>query len=195
MHHLLRRDVVSTIVLTAAMWLTRSHQIDDHFGSFVDLPDASWAVFFIAGLLGLGWRAPAALLVNAGVIDYLALLAGVSDYCVTPAYPFLIPTYLTLWASGRRSAPDFATPGWSLLRVALCLMLGVIGAFIISNASFYALAGYFASMAPLQYANAVLRYLPEFLVIAAVYTAVALSVMYVQHTRAAHAARAAAGEP
>jgi hypothetical protein len=195
MQHPARRELFAAAILAAAMWLTRSHQIDDHFGSFIDLPDTSWAVFFIAGLLRLRWWAPTALIMNAGVIDYLALLAGVSDYCVTPAYPFLIPTYLTLWASGRWSVFDFAEPGRSLLRVLLGLTLGVIGAFIISNASFYALAGYFASTPPLQYAHAVLRYLPEFLESAAVYTAVALAVMYVQHTRAAHAARPVAGEP
>jgi hypothetical protein len=108
MHRNSRREVFVVAALAAAMWLTRSHQIDDHFGSFIDLPDASWAVFFIAGVVGLRWWAPAALMLNAGVIDYLALLAGVSDYCVTPAYPFLIPTYLTLWASGRWSAFDLA---------------------------------------------------------------------------------------
>jgi hypothetical protein len=185
MHRNSRREVFVVAALAAAMWLTRSHQIDDHFGSFIDLPDASWAVFFIAGVVGLRWWAPAALMLNAGVIDYLALLAGVSDYCVTPAYPFLIPTYLTLWASGRWSAFDLAAPARSLARVAIALALGVTGAFLISNASFYALAGYFGSMSPLHYASAVLRYLPHFVGSTAVYTAVALIVMHLRYARRA----------
>ena len=184
-----RRELFAAAVLAAAMWMTRSHQIDDHFGSFIDLPDTSWAVFFIAGLLGLRWWAPAALMLNAGVIDYLALLAGVSDYCVTPAYPFLAPTYLVLWASGRWSGVDFNAPARTFVRVALALLLGVTGAFLVSNASFYALGGYFASTTPLQYANAVLQYLPHFMGSTAAYTVVALVVVYVRRARAAHDAR------
>lgn len=184
-----RRDWILLAVLAAAMWVTRSHQIDDHFGSFIDLPDTSWAVFFIAGLLALRWWAPAALMVNAGVIDYLALLGGVSDYCVTPAYPFLVPTYLTLWASGRWAAVDLAMNARSLARVAIALTAGVLGAFLISNASFYALAGYFETMSVLDYANAVLRYLPKFLESTAIYTVVALVVVFASEAVRASAAR------
>lgn len=184
-----RRDWILLVVLAAAMWVTRSHQIDDHFGSFIDLPDTSWAVFFIAGLLALRWWAPAVLMANAGVIDYLALLGGVSDYCVTPAYPFLIPTYLTLWAGGRWAALELAVNARSVARVALGLIAGVLGAFLISNASFYALAGYFETMPALDYANSVLRYLPKFLESTAIYTAVALVVMFASETVRASAAR------
>lgn len=184
-----RRDWILLAVPAAAMWVTRSHQIDDHFGSFIDLPDTSWAVFFIAGLLALRWWAPAALMVNAGVIDYLALLGGVSDYCVTPAYPFLVPTYLTLWASGRWAAVDLAMNARSLGRVAIALTAGVLGAFLISNASFYALAGYFETMSVLDYANAVLRYLPKFLESTAICTVVALVVVFASEAVRASAAR------
>jgi hypothetical protein len=55
----------------------------------------------------------------------------------------------------------------------LALAAGVIGAFIISNASFYALGGYFEHMPALQFANAVIVYLPRFLASTALYTLVA----------------------
>lgn len=176
-----RRDYNALLILAAAMWLTRSH----HFASLAHLPDASWAAFFIAGLLGLRAWAPAALMVNAGVIDYLALLGGVSDYCVTPAYAFLAPTYLTLWASGRWAGLGLDTSARGLARTALALTLGVAGAFVISNVSFYALAGYFAQTPALDYANAVIRYLPRFLESAALYTGVALVVIFAPQALAA----------
>ncbi|HEU4602926.1 MAG TPA: hypothetical protein VFS24_13200, partial [Steroidobacteraceae bacterium] len=130
-----RGEQFGLALLTLAMWATRSH----HFASFVHLPDASWAAFFIAGLMGSRVRSALWLIVNAGIIDYIALRGGVSSYCVTPAYVFLVPTYLTLWASGRWASLSFAWTWQSIGKTTLALAIGVIGAFIISNASFYAL--------------------------------------------------------
>jgi hypothetical protein len=157
--HIVRRERIAIVLLTLAMWATRSH----HFGSILHLPDASWAAFFIAGAMGARIRVPLWLVINAGIIDYLALQGGVSSYCVTPAYAFLVPTYLTLWASGRWSAMTFSWNVMSLARTAGALSLGVAGAFIVSNASFYALAGYFEKMSMLQYTNSVAAYFPHFL--------------------------------
>lgn len=164
------RELLVLMLLLAAMWSTRFHYLDPA----IDLPDASWAVFFLAGVLTRHWAIPALLLLNAGAIDYLALLDGVSSYCVTPAYPFLIPTYLTLWACGRWVPLAQLGSAQSLVRAAIALTLGVVGAFVISNASFYALAGYFEEMSALAYANAVARYFPGYLMSTALYSALAL---------------------
>jgi hypothetical protein len=172
------RDWIAAVPLTVLMWATRSH----HFGSMLHLPDASWAAFFIAGVMGTRIRVALWLMVNAGVIDYLALLGGVSSYCVTPAYVFLIPTYLTLWASGRWAHVSFAWDWQSLVKSGVALCAGVVGAFIISNASFYALAGYFKDMPALQFTNSVVVYLPHFLQSTAMYCVVAALVAFVwQH--------------
>ena len=164
--NVVHRERTAIVLLTLAMWATRSH----HFGSILHMPDASWAAFFIAGAMGTRIRVPLWLMINAGIIDYFALLGGVSSYCVTPAYAFLVPTYLTLWVSGRWSAMTFSWNAAPLARTAAALGLGVAGAFIISNASFYALAGYFEKMSLLQYTNSVATYFSHFLESTAVYT-------------------------
>jgi hypothetical protein len=174
------RELMIGCALAAAMWLTRSH----HLATLTHLPDASWAAIVLAGLLASPWRVPAVLLVHAGVIDYLALLGGVSNYCVTPAYPFLIPTYLTLWASGRWAAAklDFSATG--LARTAVALLLGVLSAYLVSNASFYSFSGHFGDMPLSAYAAEVAQYFPSFLESTAIYTAVAMLVLLTWHSRA-----------
>ena len=43
-----------------------------------------------------------ALIIEAGLIDYYATsVQGISDWCMSPAYWFLIPTYGSLWLVGR----------------------------------------------------------------------------------------------
>jgi hypothetical protein len=63
--------------------------------------------------------------------------------------------------------------------------VGVVSAFIISNASFYVLAGYFQQMSLLQYTNAVAAYLPQFVESTALYVIAAGVVAYAwMHIRA-----------
>jgi len=175
-----RRDLALVAVLAAAMWLTRSHEIS----RFLTLPDASWAAFFVAGLLATRWPGAGLLMAVAGATDYLALRDGVSDYCVTPAYVFLVPTYLALWAMGRCAGAGLSYTLRGLLRVSALLSAAVIGAFFISNASFYGLSGYFENLPALAYAQAVAPYFPMFLEGTALYTAVALLAVYVWRARA-----------
>lgn len=145
----------------------------EHFGSPVHLPDATLAVLFLAGWYLRTWESLAILLALAGLADALSIAGGVSAWCVTPAYWFLIPAYAALWLAGRW-AQGVAGP---LLRraaaAALGLLLGVAVFFAISNASFFFLSGYFGSMTAAAYASAVTQYFPRYLETAAVYVAVA----------------------
>lgn len=75
----------------------------NHFGA---VPDASWAVFFIAGFYLRGsvrWAFPA-LMAIAVAVDYLVITASGqsfwSHYCVSPGYWFLVPAHLSLWLGG-----------------------------------------------------------------------------------------------
>src|SRR4026209_2452433 len=78
----------------AMMVATRFH----HFGDVLHLPDASMALFFLGGLyLRKHWQF-VSFIALAVVIDWIAIEhAGVSDFCVTPAYSFLLPAYGVLW--------------------------------------------------------------------------------------------------
>lgn len=87
------------LALAAVMAATRLN----HFGA---IPDASWAVFFIAGFYLRGsarWAFPA-LMVLAVAVDYLVISGSGQDfwahYCVSPGYWFLVPAHLSLWLGG-----------------------------------------------------------------------------------------------
>jgi len=129
---------VLTLALISLMALTRA----DHFGSPFSLPDASLAVFFLAGLgINSRWFF-ALLLVEAGMIDFLAITQfSVSDYCISSAYAFLIPTYAVMWFAGRYcKAFELVSFVNSLKIVGLTIVATTI-AFAISNGSFYLLSG------------------------------------------------------
>ncbi len=157
-----------TLPLIALMALTRVH----HFGSVWSLPDASLAVFFLAGLCFNSRALLAVLLLEAGVIDYLAISQfNVSDWCISPAYVFLIPTYAVLWLAGRHASLE----NYPLVKTVALAALATSTAFVISNASFYLFSGRYADMATLDYAAAVTPYYQPYLSSAMIYTALGLA--------------------
>ena len=164
-------ELAIACALAALMAATRFH----HFGSALHLPDASLAVFFLGGLYlrrPLAFGAYAAL---AALLDYLAIAqAGVSDWCVTPAYAFLLPAYACLWWAGVWCCRH-ERHGWRRYpRIAGALLLATVLAFLISNASFYGLSGYFGELSLAEYAARVARYFPPYLVSAMAYVAAAV---------------------
>src|SRR5690348_3836273 len=91
------KDVMIGLLLVLVMLVTRSH----HFGTAFSPPDASLAVFFLAGLwIASGWIF-GALIIVAALADQVAFAAGVSDWCVTAAYGCLIFAYGAMWLGGR----------------------------------------------------------------------------------------------
>jgi hypothetical protein len=127
----------TALPLVALMGATRMH----HFGGAFSLPDASLAVFFLAGLFFSSRTFFAALLLEAGLLDYVAIShLGVSDFCVSPAYAFLIPTYFAMWFGGRLSANFQSMQGseFTLSIPAMAtLFVATSSAYLISNGSFY----------------------------------------------------------
>lgn len=130
------RHRILLFLLATVMLSTRQF----HFGL---LTDASWAVFFLAGLYLPGWRSFALLMVGAAAIDYVATQhLGVSSYCISPAYPFLLPGYGALWLGGawfRRHHGQlrFGNVTW----LAASLFIAVSLCFVLTNGSFYWLSG------------------------------------------------------
>ncbi len=127
--------------LLLVMALTRYQ----HFGSALSLPDASLAVFFLAAWSGAGRDWFLALLAAAGLIDYVAISQfGVSDYCVSAAYAFLIPAYGVMWLGGAYSR----RLGWSWLaglRGLGAAFAAGSSAFLLSSAGFYWFSGKIAA--------------------------------------------------
>ena len=123
-------------VLVLLMVLTRG----SHFGSSFLLPDASLAIFLLCGFMLPRFTLTALtafslLLLVAGGIDYYAInVAGVSDWCVTPAYWFLIPTYASMWFGGSWFAAKQQNTWRSLALFGGVSWLSTTTAFFISNA-------------------------------------------------------------
>ena len=117
-----------------------------HVGSAVALPDATLAVFFLAGMwIASGWVF-VALLAIAALADQLAFASGVSDWCVTAAYVFLIPTYGALWLAGKFCRNVNLTSLQGSARVLAYVVAGSAVAFVISNCSFFWLSGYYTDI-------------------------------------------------
>lgn len=154
------------VLLMLSMVATRTH----HFGTSLHLPDASLAVFLLAGFFISSPLAFGILFLEAVLIDYLAITHfGVSDFCITPAYWFLIPTYGVLWFAGRSYARICQLTLRSLSNFALISLASVSTAFLISNGAFYVFSGRFPDMSLADYAARVSGYFLPYLDSALVY--------------------------
>lgn len=172
------------VVLVALMAATRMH----HFGSSLHLPDASLAVFLLAGFLVARPLLFGALLLEAAALDYVAIThMGVSDFCVTPAYWFLIPTYAALWFAGRIYARVHQNSLRGLGLFSAVSFAAVSAAFLISNGAFYVFSGRFPDMSMSEYASRVAQYYVPYLTSAVIYLvpAVMLYVLFALRTNQA----------
>ncbi len=162
------KDIRTPVALIGLMLATRFH----HFGGALSLPDASLAVFFFAGLWVRGWKFFGLLLIEAGLIDYLSITQfNVSDYCISPAYVFLIPTYASLWFAGVYCKKYSAFNVSDLLTQFVVLLIATSVAFAISNGSFYLLSGKF-DVNWLEYSLRVAKYYPSYLAYTLVYAVI-----------------------
>ena len=173
----------------------------NHFGAAFALPDASLAVFFLAGLyLAKFSRASvlllATLLLEAGAVDYYATaVQGISDWCITPAYGFLIPAYASLWLAGRWFTRRHTMEGKGLAWLAVSVWGASSLAFAVSNTGFYLFSGRFADMAVMEYASRVSEYYGSYIVVAMFYVgcaAVAQMIFALLHRDRAHHGSSAA---
>ena len=167
-----------TLAILAALAALMAATRFNHFGSAVALPDASLAVFFLGGLYlsrcstRMSIAAFAALILQAGLIDYYATsVQGVSDWCMTPAYWFLIPTYGSLWLIGRWFTLRHAMHGKGLVLLGIAAWVASSFAFAFSNVTFYMFSEYFAEMSVAEYASRVSQYYVSYVAMAMMYIA------------------------
>ena len=147
------------LLLLALMAATRFK----HPGFGFTVPDASWAVFFLAGLYLRNYALLFVFFGAAWGIDLVVTqYGGVSDWCMTPAYGFLLAAYGSLWAAGRWFSARHDISLATLPSYAAAAFAGTGLCFLISNASFYTLSGYFPDMSWLDYASRVAKYFPHF---------------------------------
>ena len=166
------------LALAAVMAATRM----SHFGTSALLPDASLAVFLLAGVLGLSVGCFGLLMAAAFGIDVIsAQTATEAGWCMTSAYFGLIPTYALLWGAGRwlaRRHGDFPV----LLSAGVALA-ALAAAFVVSNAFWFALSKTVSTMSLIDYSLAVAKYFPPYLGSAALYLVPVWLVYRLTHSR------------
>ena len=181
------RTALATVALVLAILVTRV----EHFGTAFTAPDATLAVLFLAGMwIRRAWLFPT-LLGVAALADRLAFRQGISGWCVTAAYVFLIAAYACLWWAGRATSEVNWRRPRELARGAGNLVSSLAAAFVLSSGSFFLLSGYFPGMDGLEYWRAVAQYFlpyagwPAAYVCAAVTVAEALGALRRRRLRAA----------
>jgi hypothetical protein len=111
---------------------------------FAALPDASWAVFFVAGFYLRGsvrWAFPL-LIALAVLIDFIVITGqGMnfwSHYCVSIAYWFLLPAYFSLWLAGSWLRSRYVGLGLREFGfLAASVLAAVSVCYVLSNGSYY----------------------------------------------------------
>ncbi len=161
------------VVLALVMLLTRSH----HVGGMNFLPDASWAIFFLAGFYCTSiWSAPL-LMLAAAAVDLLAIqFGGVNGFCVTPAYWALIPAYGSLYLAGRGFRKIYQPTLASLLTGFGAAMGGALAAELFSSGGFYLFSGYFSQPTPAGFAARLLKYFPATVEVMTLYLVMAAAI-------------------
>lgn len=154
-----RNQILIGLGLAALMAATRGQQfapLGQH------LPDATLAVFFLAGFyLRSGWGF-AAMFGLATVIDLVAVgWGGVSGVCLTSAYAFLIPAYGAVWAAGRWYAGRHRDVASTLPLLAGVLVAGGLVSELFASGGFYWFSGLFAAPAVSEFAGRLVAYLPQ----------------------------------
>jgi len=156
------------LFLAFAMAATRFH----HFNYNLNLPDASLAVFFLAGFFLQSLFFFPLFFAGAALIDLGTFAVGGSDWCFTPAYLFLIPTYGMVWLVGKYygKRDDSSLRAWGFL--VFVLFASLSGAFVISNGGFYFFSGYFGEMRWTEYAVRVSKYYPSYVINTFIYVGI-----------------------
>lgn len=170
-----------TFWIMAALMLLMAATRFNHFGSAVAMPDASYAVFFLAGLYLGRVRGALALLallmLEAALVDFYAInFREISGWCVTSAYAFLVFAYGALWFVGRWYAARHAVSGRGLLGLLMAAAVAGSAAFVIANVSFYLLAGYLEQMSVWQYIASVAQYFVPYVAVTMFYVGLVFAV-------------------
>lgn len=167
---------VQTLILCGLALLMLATRYQPFLQHFVELPDASWAIFFIAGfyLTGMARRAFPLLMLEAVAIDWFATQhLGVSDFCMTPAYWFLIPTHAVLWFGGAWMQRHQKLELRTLASLAFAAFTSVTLAYAISNGGFYWFGGRYPEPHFAQFVERFLVYYRGFLLVPCAYIAAA----------------------
>ena len=168
-----RNQVIVGIALVLLMTMTRG----SHF-SLVDLPSASWAVFFLAGLLLRSRWVFAALFLQATITDVMSVgWTNAEHLCMTVAYWMLVPAYAALWLGGRLYTRWYQDSLRSVPVLAGVMSVSALVCQLFSSGGFYFFSGRYAEPSFFGMLERIAAYYPQYLSTMAFYVAVA-AVLY-----------------
>lgn len=168
-----RKERIVILLLTAVMAATRI----EHFGINRIAPDASTAVFFLAGLLIGNPLWLLAFLAEALALDVTAIKAvGVDPVCVTFGYIMMIPAYAALWFAPRTLRADFKPGVLGFGKLALACVAGLAAFFVLSNIGYYFGGGFSTSLGFAEFSRRVAQYFPYYLTSTLIYSAVGVAI-------------------
>src|SRR3546814_3096808 len=105
-------------------------------------PSGAVAVFGLAGVRVRPKWVFRGLFLEASLLDVAAIQwAGVSDWCMSPAYWMLVPAYGSLWLGGRLYARLHRDHFSSLATLALCVMASAFVCYLFSGGGFLYFSG------------------------------------------------------
>ncbi len=146
------------VVLAVLILITRG----DHFASLNNLPSASLAVFFLAGLyLRPKWAFPALLALCVAIDFYVITFNGVSNFCVTPSYAFLLPAYGVLWLAGRWFNGKYSFSAKALLPLVGSVAISAMISELFSSGGFYFLGGRYTDPTLAVFGERLMNYFPQ----------------------------------
>jgi len=168
-----RHQLSIGLTLILLMVLTRGQ----HLSLVGYVPDASWAVFFLAGIyLRPVWALPAYMIV-ALVLDIAAVTwGGVSGFCISPAYFMLVPAHAFLWGAGRWCRRAHRNVFSTLLNLSVAVLLSSALAELFSSGGFYLFSGRFADLSLAEMSSRFLTYYPFSLEALTLYVGMAVMV-------------------
>jgi hypothetical protein len=162
------KQLIIGFILATILILTRSY----HFGDLHHLPEASWAVFFLAGVYIQSRWGLAAFFSITFLLDFSAYWSGAYASCFTPAYAMLLPAYASLWMAGRWYAKQYNLNFNSLVLLAGAVVVGTFSCELFSSGGYYLFSGKFEpSLA--EFASRVVQYYPSYLASTAFYVTLA----------------------
>lgn len=169
-----KAERIAALLLALLMAATRIH----HFGVGNIAPDASTAVFFLAGLLLASPLWFVLFSIEAIALDAVALgVIGVADACMTVGYWLLFAGYGVLWYTGRLARSTVKLDVMQAGKLFVLAALGLAGFFVLSNLGYYFGGGFGESMGAAEYASRVSRYFPMYLVSTLVYVAAGVAAL------------------
>jgi hypothetical protein len=169
-----KAEWIAAFALAILMAVTRIH----HFGIGTVAPDASTGVFFLAGLLLASPWWIAAFLVEAVILDGVAIgFLKVADACMSSGYALLAPAYAALWFAGRALRKTEMLNAVAAAKSICFIVAGTIAFFVISNLGYF-LGSDFYQLGIAEYVTRVTRYFPTYLTVTLFYSAFGVAAFF-----------------